>query len=237
MRTFTGTAGQKLTLHGHRQHASAAASTSTVRGPDGTFVAVAVRRRPDRVPRRVHAARHRHLHRHRSTPALSRPAPLTFLLSPVADNTGHDRDRHADDGHDDDHRRERRAHLHRHRRPAAHARGLGQHVQRRRRPHRPRTQRHLRRRRCSSTDPTGFRDVFTLPVDRHLHVIDRPPRPADRQPDVPARPTRAAAAARCAERRPRRHVATVRRAPRRRRRRRATATSPASQPRPPTSRR
>ena len=175
MRTFTGDGGPEADVPRVR------ATRSRWRRPDGaptratSFVGVGCSsttrpgsgtcsrcRRPGRT-------------RSRSTRVTSRPARLTFLLAPVADNTGTtaigtpttvatttigenaERTFAGTAG------------------PAADVRGVGQHVQRRRRPVR-----------CADPDdvvvgvavrrpaPTGFRDVFTLPATGTYTIIDRP---------------------------------------------------------------
>ena len=164
-RTFTGTAGQKLTLARLRQHLQPTVSIVTVRQPDGTSVAVPVRRRPDRVPRHVHVAGDRHLHvivdprdpadRHASRSCLSPVAdntgttaigtPTTVTTTTIGENAERTFTGTAGQKltlHVTGNTFSRRC------RPRPSARPDGTFVGGR----------------CSSTTPTGFRDMFTLPV-------------------------------------------------------------------------
>ena len=116
-RTFTGTAGQKLTLQVSGNTFSERRRRHRPRTRQHAPSPVLFVADTDRVPRRVHPARP--------------PATYTVVVDPRAQQTGtldvlvvaggrqhrHHRHRHADHRLDHHHRRERRAHLHRHRRP------------------------------------------------------------------------------------------------------------------------
>ena len=102
IRTFSATAGQKLTLTVSGN--SIAGADLIVRDANGNSLTTLFASASDRVPRRVHAAHDRYLHHHRGS---TRPADGLADLHDErgAEQHGLDRDRHADDGDDRDDRR------------------------------------------------------------------------------------------------------------------------------------
>ena len=174
-RTFTGTAGQKLTLQ-VSGNTSPTASTSPSAHPTAPSSPLCSCRDPTGFRDVFTLPATGDLHRH-VDPRGQQTGTLTFLLGAGGRQHRHHRHRHADHRDHDDHRRERRAHLHRHRRPAAHLAVSGNTFT---------DGVDLTVRAPGDTfvaalfvsDPTGFRDMFTLPdTGTYTVVVD----PRDQQ--------------------------------------------------------
>ena len=85
LRTFVGTAGQKLTLIGTGEHVLR--GRHAVRDPNGAVGHVCSPRGAG-VPRRVHIAADGDVHDHGRPARTLQTGTLTFLLASVPDNTG-----------------------------------------------------------------------------------------------------------------------------------------------------